>query len=86
MDILYFFNDLFKWLNLVWQFESGTLECQFVIALGIGPTHFLSMTIYGTNTSQGSVATYDGGMLNNHFTANLLDNLAVKELWKSAEI
>jgi len=33
-----------------------------------------------TNTSQGSVATYAkcGGILNNLFTAHLLDNLSVK--------
>ena len=34
-----------------------------------------------TNTSQGSVATYArcGEILYNHFTANLLGNLSVKE-------
>jgi len=40
------------------------------------------------NTSQGSMATYTrcGGILNNHFAANLLENLPVEEFWKSVKM
>jgi len=40
------------------------------------------------NTSQGSVATYTrcGGILNNHFIANLLENPPVEEYRKSVKI
>jgi len=36
------------------------------------------------NASQDSVGC--GGILNNHFTENLLENLPVEELWKSVKI
>jgi len=37
---------------------------------------------------QSSVATNSrcGGILNNHFTENLLENLTVEEFWKSVQI
>ena len=40
------------------------------------------------NSSRGSMVTYArwGCILNNRFTANLLPNLLVKELWKSVKI
>jgi len=49
-------------------------------------TDFLN--IYGPNTSQGSMATYTrcGGILNNHFAANLLENLPVEEFWKPVKM
>ena len=43
-------------------------------------THLSNIAIYGTNTSQGSVAARCGGILNDHFTANFLENLLVKKL------
>ena len=43
---------------------------------------------YDINISQGSVATHLrwGGIFNNCFIANFLENVTVKELWKSASI
>ena len=43
---------------------------------------------YGINISQGSVATCLrwGGIFNDHFVANFLENVTVKEFWKSASI
>ena len=40
------------------------------------------------NTLECSVSTYAkcGWILNNHFTANLLENLPVKEMWISVKV
>jgi len=58
--------------------RNATTTLQFII----------NRLISDINVSQGNVATYagSGGIFDNHFAANLLQNLPVKELKKSVNL
>jgi len=59
---------IFKWLNLTRQFESFMPYCF---------THFVNMAISGSKYFHEIYAKH-GGIFNNHFIANFLDNQPMK--------
>ena len=70
------------------QFSAAESWMAVWVLRGSLLTKFLRMTISWRHISQGRVATRlrCGGIFNCHCTANLSQNLTVKEFWKSVKI